>query len=578
MRLRISCLGLAIGAILLSATLARAENEGQEDLDSATEKKLAADSITDLNDVINLCESALQKGLDATNKQFANNMLTGTLMQRAALNLRTVVERPGTRGQQRNNALTDLDKVLKIDPKMTQAYLMKAQVYIKGNPPQPAEALKAAEQALEVANDQPEEEVQALQIVALLTDNVAKKVDALERGLKIAPNNGGLLLEHGKYMLIKKEFDKALADADAGIKNDPTVPEFRILRGFALLGKNQPDVAAEAFGDAIPLAPDSPVPYEHRARAYAIQKKNEKALEDIAHALEIDPDYLQAILLRAQVHEQQGDLAAAKADVDEALKDRPGSDRADRQAAVATALGMRGFLSIGTGDYSDAIGDFEKLAKIAPKNKQLLVQLGLLYALNKQPRKAVERYTDALAIEPADFLALRGRADSNLNIGKHAEAVTDYEAALKLKPEDSGVLNNLAWVLATSPEDSVRDGKRAIELGAKAAELTDNKQSHILSTLAAGYAESGNFDKAREWSQKAVDLGNDDAETATQLKKELESYQANKPWREKQIIEENESGETAKPKTPTGTAVKHESAAAPDKDTSAKKDPPTRTE
>jgi tetratricopeptide (TPR) repeat protein len=573
MRLRISCLGLAIGAILLSATLARAENEGQEDLDSATEKKLSADNINDLNDVINLCESALQKGLDATNKQFANNMLTGTLMQRASVNARGILEQH-TRSwpQQRINALADLDKALKIDPKLTQGYLLKAQLLMFGDrssPPQPADAVKAAEQAFEVATDQPEEQVQALGIIAELADGVDKKKDALDRGLKIAPNNVPLLKAHALLMLVTKDFDKALTDSDTAIKNDAEAPELRILRGLALASLKKTDEAADAFGDAIRLAPDNPLPYLHRARIYAMGKKSDKALEDIAHVLEADPDNLPAILLRAQVHQQQGDIAAAKADVDEALKDRPGS---------ADALAMRGILSVGTGDYSQAIGDFEKLAKIAPKNEQLLVQLGMLYALNKQPRKAVERYTDALAIEPADFLALRGRADSNLNIGKHADAVTDYEAALKLKPEDSGVLNNLAWVLATSPEDSVRDGKRSIELGSKAAKLTENKQSHILSTLAAGYAESGDFDKAREWSQKAVDLGNDDAETAAQLKKELESYQASKPWREKQIIEENESGETAKPKTPNDAAVKHEPAAAPDKESSAKKDPPTRTE
>src|SRR5262249_53532226 len=138
--------------------------------------------------------------------------------------------------------------------------------------------------------------------------------------------------------------------------------------------------------------------------------------------------------------------------------------------------------------------------------------------------------------------------------------------------------NNLAWVLATSPDDGVRNASRSVELGSKAAELTENKQSHILSTLAAGYAESGDFAKAREWSQKAVDLGNDDAETSAQLKKELESYQASKPWREKQIIEENETGETYKPKAAAGAAAQHEPSATPDKDSSAKKDPPTRTE
>ena len=85
------------------------------------------------------------------------------------------------------------------------------------------------------------------------------------------------------------------------------------------------------------------------------------------------------------------------------------------------------------------------------------------------------------------------------------------------------MLNNLAWVLATSPDDELRDGKRAIELAKPACEVTEYKQAHILSTLAASYAESGDFDTAVEWSKKAVDVGAE--KLKGQLTKELESYQ-----------------------------------------------------
>jgi lipopolysaccharide biosynthesis regulator YciM len=100
------------------------------------------------------------------------------------------------------------------------------------------------------------------------------------------------------------------------------------------------------------------------------------------------------------------------------------------------------------------------------------------------------------------------------------------------------VLNNLAWLLATSPDDAIRDGARAIELATKACEETEWKQAHIVSTLAAGYAEAGDFAKAREYSQKAVDLGGESDEVKQQLKSELASYEAEKPWRERQEVAE----------------------------------------
>ena len=62
---------------------------------------------------------------------------------------------------------------------------------------------------------------------------------------------------------------------------------------------------------------------------------------------------------------------------------------------------------------------------------------------------------------------------------------------------DEGLLNNLAWVLATSPDDKLRDGKRAIELATKAAEVSNYETPHVLSTLAAAYAETGDFEKAK---------------------------------------------------------------------------------
>ena len=129
-----------------------------------------------------------------------------------------------------------------------------------------------------------------------------------------------------------------------------------------------------------------------------------------------------------------------------------------------------------------------------------LLQLGMLYTAQKKSTKAIEIYTALLADEPKAWQALRGRGDAYLNIGKHAAAIADYEQALKLQPKDDGVLNNLAWVLATSPDAKLRDGPKAIKLATQACEVTDYKAAHILSTLAAAYAETGDYQNAVKWS------------------------------------------------------------------------------
>jgi tetratricopeptide (TPR) repeat protein len=405
-----------------------------------------------------------------------------------------------------------------------------------------------------------------------LSDDPEKKLDYYSQALKIAPNNQQALHQRGMFLLLSGHAKEAMADLDASAKADPENSEIQEVRGLALFMLKRNSDAIDAFSEEIKLSPDAAMPYLHRARVYAADKKNKEALDDIAQALKIEPDSPQhvgqALLLRAQVHQQAGDAKAARADLDEALKGTPD---------WAPALELRAILSAGDNDYGQAIEDFKQLLKVAPKNPELLGQLGILYEANKQPRKAIASYTDVLAIDSENFMALRGRADAYLNIGDHADAVTDYEAALKIKPEDSGVLNNLAWVLATSPDDKVRNGKRSIELGTQAAKLGDYKEAHVLSTLAAGYAETGDFDTARQWSKKAVDLGSDDADVNAQLKKELASYESKKPWREKQVIQEKDDSDPS-PDKHSSTKKLPGPPPLTDHDSAASKSSSTKTE
>jgi tetratricopeptide (TPR) repeat protein len=200
------------------------------------------------------------------------------------------------------------------------------------------------------------------------------------------------------------------------------------------------------------------------------------------------------------------------------------------QPGSVQALQLHAALLGSTGKFDQALQDLNVLRTAMPDNEELLLQIAAVYQAAKQPGKAIATYDTVLAADGTSVAAYRGRADSYLSQGKQSDAIEDYKKALEQEPDNSGVLNNLAWVLATSPEDNLRDGARAIELAKHACEVTEYKQAHILSTLAAAYAESGDFDTAITWSEKAVDLGTD--ELKGQLKKELESYQAHKPWRE----------------------------------------------
>ncbi len=543
--------------LLISPALARAANEGQDALDQATEKKIAAESLNDLTEVIELCDKALKQGLDDTNTQFANSLLGGTLVQRGTALSAAIFDRtpPDPRWPQlRALAIKDLERAIVIDSKTGEAHYLIGRLHSL-----PAgdrdRARKAAEQAVELTKKDRISQGKSLVLRANLSDDAAQRKTDYDAAIKLSPDDDESLRSRGLFLMLSGKFADAVSDFDAAIKLEPADSTTYEARGIAQMMLKNYDDAKASLDKAIELSPNAPLPYMHRGRVLADQKKFKEAIDDLTKSVKLDPDNVAAILFRARVHQINNDAKAAREDVELALKSRPG---------MTAALEMRAIISAGSGDFDSAVTDFEDLAKVAPKNAELQMQIGILHAAAKRPRKAIEKFTTALELgpsaasgdtttkepatkEPADkessakddatlFTARRARADAYLSVGKHAEAVADFEIAYKQKPNDAGVLNNFAWVLCTSPDDKVRDGKRAIELALKGCKLTDNKQAHILSTLAAAYAETGDWDEAIKWSKKANEVTDD--KNREQIKQELTSYENKKPWRELQNEED----------------------------------------
>ena len=75
-----------------------------------------------------------------------------------------------------------------------------------------------------------------------------------------------------------------------------------------------------------------------------------------------------------------------------------------------------------------------------------------------------------------------------------------------MQPENGNAASNLAWVFATCPEDSIRDGTRAAELGETALRVSGGKIPMIYKVLAAAYAENGRFADAVETAQRGAEL------------------------------------------------------------------------
>jgi len=117
--------------------------------------------------------------------------------------------------------------------------------------------------------------------------------------------------------------------------------------------------------------------------------------------------------------------------------------------------------------------------------------------------------------------------------GGYGEAISDYEAAVRVDPNYALGFSDLAWLRAACPAAKFRDGAKAIENATKACELTDWKNHSYVGTLAAVYAEVGDFATAVKWQKEAIDLLTEDKRAKWQANYEsrLKLYQSGKPYR-----------------------------------------------
>jgi len=148
------------------------------------------------------------------------------------------------------------------------------------------------------------------------------------------------------------------------------------------------------------------------------------------------------------------------------------------------------------------------------------------------PAEAAEAFSLALRITPDDAEVHCHLAAALASQHKTSEAVQHYRAALKLVPDLPEALNNLAWVLATASDDTLRDGADAARLAERALRLPPVKGMCVAGTLAAAYAEAGRFPEAIATAEKAVGEETAAGETlfADNNRQLLTLYRAGKPW------------------------------------------------
>lgn len=533
--------------LLISGNAAFAQDAGQAKLDEATERKLGATTPEDLGKVIELCEQAIEAGLDDVGKELAKNMLAASALQRAQANrqrLARIANNPNALRNLLQRMVADLDKAIANNPNLADAYLLRAELEVLPGGSR-EKAIGFVNSAIEQLKSSPEEQSKAYMLRAGLQREAGEKLADLNKSLQLYPGNTDAWQAKIAILLATQKFEEAAVEAEKLLEKDKDNPIAfgAALDAFVQLKKF--DEAIKMLTKRIEYDPKNGNNYRWRGRINLAQDKEDEALADLNKAIELNSRDFEALLYRGQLYLAKGETEKANRDISDSLLLEPDS--------VQGVL-MRSLLSAQEKRYADAIKDMELLVRVDPNNQNWVMQLASYYQADDRPRLAIKLLDETIGRDKTAWRAMRLRGDAKLSISEHVAAIEDYRRAIRVmenkdevsqeqraSDEDlSGLYNNLSWVLATSPKDDIRNGKEALELALKACEATEYKQAHILSTLAASYAESGDFEKAREWASKAVELGKENGhEQLEQLEKELEAYKSNKPWREEQKTEEN---------------------------------------
>ena len=295
--------------------------------------------------------------------------------------------------------------------------------------------------------------------------------------------------------------------------------------GLALYSAGQVDEAVVHFRRAVELYPGGAESQNNLGEALLQKGRVDEAVTHFQKAVILQPGNFVA-------HNNLGVALRRKGRTDEAIPHFQMALRIQPKNSMAHC--ELGLALLDTGQVEQAIIHLQTALQIEPNNALIEENLGLAILRNAQVDEAIAHFRRAVRLDPRLAAAHAEFARRYLQQGKVRDAVAHFRAAIDAQPARVDVLNDLAWVLATCPESSIRNGTKAVELAQQADQLSGGNNPLILSTLAAAYAEAGRFPEAIGTTERAISLAS--AQTNGALVADFQSrivlYRSGLPFRD----------------------------------------------
>lgn len=315
---------------------------------------------------------------------------------------------------------------------------------------------------------------------------IAEAVEVYDELIAANPEEGRLHTLRASAWWARGDAQRALADFDKAIEVGYREPHAYASRGLFHAALGNYDKAIADYDMAIEQGAKDASPYINRAAVFMTLQKYDQAIKDYSKAIEIAPK-------NSSLYQQR---------------------------AVAWKLAKQ---------LDKAVADFGKALELAPQNVVAWMGRGFLWFQQHEYQKAIDDFSAAIKISPNLAQAYNNRGYNRQMLGEYAPALADFNQAIHLGPDYALAFQNKAWLLAACDDPELRDGEKAVQAATTACKLTDYKDLGALKALAAAFAESGDFEKAIGWQEKAVQSSPEDQQA---LEREtLEAYRAKRPFR-----------------------------------------------
>ncbi|HEX8490613.1 MAG TPA: tetratricopeptide repeat protein, partial [Chthoniobacterales bacterium] len=235
--------------------------------------------------------------------------------------------------------------------------------------------------------------------------------------------------------------------------------------------------------------------FYYRGLSYQAKREWDKAIADFTTAIWREPGSMLALAERGISYRQKGQMDWAFRDFDEMIRRKPND---------ALGHALRADTLHWTKEWDAALEAADTATRLDPKLALSYEVRGRAYASKKEYEKADREFNEAERVEPERVEKILTRAFTFKRKGNYTLAETEYRETAERFPRSAYAHNALAWFLATCPDAASRNGADAIAYAKSACELTKWQDADYLDTLAAAYAEKGDFDKAVKYVREAI--------------------------------------------------------------------------